>query len=277
MIAKMSHVPQVSSYAPVSNCLERGGCGVGCSQEPFVYRVSSITIDDLPEFAALSGDDREPLTQVTSELWSKGHSWPEWCFILERDGQVVGSAGFCVIQTARPELLGSLPPDELFLFTINLLSRDEDYARAGRLLLANSLTPIAEQVPPLLEARTNNEVNADHTKRRALFEGVGMTLFQEKEGFVWQDDGQMPAVPERLQFRSLEEVGQDEHARVMGGSIEGTLDRNDRYYHGLAGPENWAKDDAGNRCNGGRCSALAPCLRSRRGRGLRCSLALQRT
>ena len=45
---------------------------------------------------------------------------------------------------------------------------------------------------------------------------------------------------DRLIFRPLLEVGERAYKAVMAPCGEGTLDRNDHYYWGLAGPDNWA-------------------------------------
>ena len=74
---------------------------------------------------------------------------------------------------------------------------------------------------------------------------AGFTLFQEKAGFVWTDDGGVQALPERLEFRSIAEVGSEAFARAMGAVIAGTLDRNDRWYREACGPEGWGREMVG--------------------------------
>jgi len=95
-------------------------------------------------------------------------------------------------------------------------------------------------VPDLLEVRINNEYHPDAAAMCRLLETCGMTLFHEKQGFSWVDDGAPIEIGDRLDFRSLPEVGEDTYRSVIAPCGEGTLDRNDRYYWEGCGPDNWA-------------------------------------
>jgi GNAT superfamily N-acetyltransferase len=95
--------------------------------------------------------------------------------------------------------------------------------------------------PPLFTHLTvHNEFHTHPEERVAALEAAGCALFQEKHGYVWVDDGQTVGVPDRLEFRTLEEVGDEAYGAVMGPTQEGTLDRNDVYYWGGTGPDAWA-------------------------------------
>jgi RimJ/RimL family protein N-acetyltransferase len=74
-----------------------------------------------------------------------------------------------------------------------------------------------------------------------------MPLFQEKEGFLWQagePERPLERAP-RLQFRSAEVLGGEPFARVMARAVVGTLDRQDRYYRELVGPDAWGREMLG--------------------------------
>jgi hypothetical protein len=102
-------------------------------------------------------------------------------FVLEDEAQPVGRVAFAVEPTCPPELLGELPPDELFLTDLEL-SSDGDWLSAGRHLIPEALVAIAGTVPDRLQVRTNPEARVEHAKRVALFDALGMDLSQEKEG-----------------------------------------------------------------------------------------------
>ena len=65
----------------------------------------------------------------------------------------------------------------------------------------------------------------DHRERRIeLLESVGFAFRRETGRFEWRG-GQPPAIPERLSFRTLVEVGEDTFVEAMREVSEGTLDR----------------------------------------------------
>jgi RimJ/RimL family protein N-acetyltransferase len=196
-------------------------------------------VDSVEEFAGLPGDPEDYAAMVT-EMWETGESRPEWCFLLADGSEVVGRVGFLVTPTTTdPAWLGTLPPEELFLFGLHL-PWEGDYLAAGQRLITEATQAIAGQVPDILEVRINNSLHPHHQERARLMEEAGMELFQEKHGFTWVDDGATRDLDERLAFRSVAEIGVDAYREVMAPCGEGTLDRNDRYYWSGCGPQNWA-------------------------------------
>lgn len=149
----------------------------------------------------------------------------------------LGTAVFSVEPTCPPEFLGELPPEELYLVEL-ALPWDGDWTAAGRRLISEALGGIGV-VPDRLQVRTNPEAHDEHAKRVALFDALGMELFQEKEGFTWTDSGEAITVPDRLEFRTIAEVGRDRYRDVIAGVGEGTLDRNDFYYRSNMDPKDW--------------------------------------
>jgi ribosomal protein S18 acetylase RimI-like enzyme len=97
----------------------------------------------------------------------------------------------------------------------------------------------------VLDSRLNPEVHDHLDERRRLLEGAGLSIFQEKEGFWWEDDGAPIDDAGRLSYRSLAELGRPAFSAVFGRGPEGTLDRNDRYYWTRCGPDGWAAEMLG--------------------------------
>jgi ribosomal protein S18 acetylase RimI-like enzyme len=150
--------------------------------------------------------------------------------------------------TSDPTWLGTLPPAELFVIGFEF----GGYLDAGRLLLTEAVRALPDDVPSIVQMTTNSERHPDHKARLAVMEACGFELFSEKLGYSWVDEGPID-VPGRLRFESISAIGLDAYRSVMAPCGEGTLDRNDRYYWGGCGPENWAaqmtaffsEDDAG--------------------------------
>jgi ribosomal protein S18 acetylase RimI-like enzyme len=96
-----------------------------------------------------------------------------------------------------------------------------------------------------IDARINAADHPAPGRARAVLEAAGFGLLQEKEGFVWTDDGTPVHVPARLTFRSLRDVGEDAFIAAMAAGCAATLDRNDRYFYALVGPEGWGREMMG--------------------------------
>lgn len=159
-------------------------------------------VNGVEEFVGVPGDP-EDYGALVSGLWDSGGSRPEWCFLLEDGSTKVGRIGFRVAPTVSdPAWLGSLPPEELFVFGLHL-PWDGDYMDTGRRLIAEATAGISDEVPDLLEVRVNSSVHSHTEARRRLLTASGMDLFQEKVGFTWTDEGGGFDAGERLQYRSV--------------------------------------------------------------------------
>jgi GNAT superfamily N-acetyltransferase len=146
-----------------------------------------------------------------------------------------GTVVFRVEPTCPPEFLGELPPEELYLSELSWVG---DWRAAGRRLIIDALGEL-DGVPDRLQVRTNPELHPEFEQRVALFESLGMELFQEKEGFTWNDDGRPTDVPGRLEFVSIADTGANRFRDVIAAVGEATLDRNDRYYRSHMDPADW--------------------------------------
>jgi len=164
----------------------------------------------------------------------------EWRFVAEDGGRRIGGVTLSLAPTTSdPAWLGTLPSHELTASGLDL-PWDSDYLEIGSRLLTSATAALGDAVPDQVQTRVNRDYHEHVEERRALLGGSGLSLFQEKQGFRWVDDGTPIEVSPRLVFVTVEEIGTAAFAAVMGRCGEGTLDRNDRYYWGGCGAENWA-------------------------------------
>jgi hypothetical protein len=77
-------------------------------------------------------------------------------------------------------------------------------------------------------------------QRLALFGSREFTLWQEKEGFWWADDGQQLPAPDGVIVRTLAETGRERYAGVIAACTAGTLDRIDADAIASMGGAGWA-------------------------------------
>lgn len=191
------------------------------------------TVHDAADFVGDSDHVPDPI----QTLWDSGDSRPEWCFVAEDGGTRLGRVGLRVSPTTSdPAWLGTLPAYEGAVYGLEVSgSRD-----VGRNLFAHAAGEIGTALPATLELRLNTAFRDDARTLANLAEGWGFTLFQEKQGFEWTDDGSEIDISNRLEFRTVDETGVEAYRSVMARCGEGTLDRNDRYYWEGCGPDNWA-------------------------------------
>jgi RimJ/RimL family protein N-acetyltransferase len=191
------------------------------------------SVDDL----SLAGGD-DDLRPFVEEAWADGSSRPGWCFVVERDGEVVGRVGFTLEpSTSDPAWLGTLPPTELHAFGL----RWHGGPAVGARLLAHAFRELGGLGPAHAEVRVNRRREPAHRDQVAVLASMG-ELFQEKAGFELDGTTLAGAVlPERLRWADVDEVGVERYATIMGRCGEGTLDRNDAYYWGHCGPDNWGR------------------------------------
>lgn len=191
------------------------------------------TVHDAADFV---GDSDLDLGSIQT-LWDSGDSRPEWCFVADDGGSRLGRVGFRVSPTTSdPAWLGTLPAYEAAVYGLEVSGSRE----VGRRLFAHAVREIGTALPATLELRLNTAFRDDARALATLAEGWGFTLFQEKRGFEWKDDGSDVDLPRRLEFLSVDEAGIEAYRSVMARCGEGTLDRNDRYYWEGCGPDNWA-------------------------------------
>jgi ribosomal protein S18 acetylase RimI-like enzyme len=91
-----------------------------------------------------------------------------------------------------------------------------------------------------LHLTANTEVHDWIPERIALFESLGFSLWQEKEGFWFTDHGQELPPPDGVSVRTLAEIGRDAFIDVIAACTPGTLDRVDADAIAAMGTHRWA-------------------------------------
>jgi ribosomal protein S18 acetylase RimI-like enzyme len=115
---------------------------------------------------------------------------------------------------------------------------DKGEVEAARAVIETTVA--AAQTGTELQLTANTEVHDWIPERVALFESVGFTLWQEKEGFWFADIGQEMPPPEGVQVHTLAEIGGDAFIEVIAACTPGTLDRVDADWIASIGAHRWA-------------------------------------
>lgn len=174
-------------------------------------------------------NDRSLLTGRPSEAAS--------VLLLERDGTAVAWITIDELETCPRHLLGSLPQTEMVVTDLVF----EGHVPEERLvaLVRQGLDDARSNTAEYVRYRVNPEFTAQAALARAAVERAGMQLFQEKEGLHLDPTG--IGTDGVLEFRSLDDIGQEAFVPVIASIGRGTLDRNDRWFHERAGETNWAQ------------------------------------
>jgi ribosomal protein S18 acetylase RimI-like enzyme len=179
--------------------------------------VRAISADELTLFACIGEHPlgADGLANAIHKSWDDGECHPEWCFVVEQDGQLVGRLGY----------EGTvLTPHELTLIAL-WLPWDADYLNPGIPLIQESLRAMFAFGWSYIERRIHS--NREHAQaEQILLLKSGIPLAQEKGAYTLKVTDLTP-VPNRLIFRSTVEVGFDAIPNTIAQIMDGTLDRVD--------------------------------------------------
>ncbi len=201
-------------------------------------RTRPIRADELDLFVEAGGhpEYREEVKQYLTSMFAVGSMRPEWCIVAEDENRHVGRAALWALP-------GMEEPLALVLLDVPW---EYNHLGVGRRLLEDVLAHAralgAEEIEHVIDAPPMPPQFQHHPEKRVeLLEGVGFAFRRETGRFEWRG-GEPPAVPGRLSFRTLEEVGEEAFVDVMGRISEGTLDREIREERERLGPQRAARE-----------------------------------
>lgn len=184
-------------------------------------RTRPIRADELDLFIEVGGcqDHREEVIDYLRSMFAAGSMRREWCFVAEEEGRPLGRVAFWTL----PGM------DEPFALVLLDVDWEGDYIDVGTLLLRDVLNEArrlgAKDLEHVLDDPPMRPQFQHHPEERVeLLRSVGFSLGRETDRFEWRGE-EPPAVPDRLQFRTLEEVGEAAFVEAMRRVSEGTLDR----------------------------------------------------
>lgn len=179
--------------------------------------------DELDLFVEASSESRHPreIKQYIESMFAAGSMRPEWCFVIEGEDRPIG-------RVALWTLPGMSEPLDLVL--LDLRWEEPDHPTTGTRLLRRVLEEArdlgAREVGYVLDAPPMWPQWQYYPKERAgMLVRAGFIVERETIRFEWRSGNAPPSVPERLVFRSLEEVGKAAFVDAVVRVSEDTLDR----------------------------------------------------
>ncbi|MBD0356818.1 MAG: GNAT family N-acetyltransferase [Rubrobacter sp.] len=202
-------------------------------------RTRPVRADELDVFveAAGSPDHRKEVRRYLQSMFAAGSMRPEWCFVaLEEEDRSLGRVA-----------LWTLPGmEEPFALVLLDVPWEDHYMGVGTRLLGDVLSEArrlgAKEIEHVLDAPPMRPQFQHHPEKRVeLLESVGFDFRRETGRFEWRG-GEPNEQPERLSFRTLEEVGDEAFVEAMRRVSEGTLDREIREERERLGPLQAARE-----------------------------------
>jgi RimJ/RimL family protein N-acetyltransferase/GNAT superfamily N-acetyltransferase len=202
-------------------------------------RTRPVGADELDLFveAASSPGHRKEVRRYLHSMFAADSMRPEWCFVAqeEEEDRPLGGVAFWTLP-------GMDAPLALVLLD---LPWNGDYMGVGTRLLGDVLNEArrlgAEEIEHVLDVPAMRPQFQYHPQKRIeLLESFGFAFKRETSRFEWRE-GEPNSEPERLSFRTLEEVGDEAFIDAMRRVSEGTLDREIREARARLGPQEAAR------------------------------------
>ena len=184
-------------------------------------RTRIVRAEELDLFVEVGGapERRREVKGYVEDMFAAGSMRPEWCFVLEDGDRAVGRVA-----------LWTLPKSEKPLDAVLLdVPWKGEHRRIGELLLVDVLGEAralgAEEIGHVLDSPPIWPQFQQHPEERAeLLRLAGFAPKRETVRFEWRG-GTVPEASGRLEFRALEDVGEEAFVDAVTRVTEGTLDR----------------------------------------------------
>ncbi|MFO7814504.1 MAG: GNAT family N-acetyltransferase [Halanaerobiales bacterium] len=197
--------------------------------------VYNIQEKDLNKFI-LSANDNPDLKRTVESLWKDGFSKPAWCFVLEEE-KIIGRIGYW----ASPD-----NKREVRIFGLLLPWEREDLLTIGEKILTESLQKMKKQGAKYVNYQIHTEEDKPVDTLKQIFKLAGMKQIQAKKRYKLSKKTYESIAKNRLNYKSLKEVGKDLFIEVIKKVTRGTLDKEDELSVSNLGEQKDAKNHLNN-------------------------------
>lgn len=180
--------------------------------------VRNINKEEVTEFCSLGleNDGAISFRDRILKAWEERRSYPEWCFVVEEDGRFLARVAFDIFPSE---------PKNLMVWAL-YVPEGEDYFKIGQELFKGAIEKFRDKGFRLIEHHLYGNDNSKFNQSRELFLSSGFKILQEKRSYLFTRE-QLPELSERLIFKSLREVGEEEFIKAVKIVTEKTLDSYD--------------------------------------------------
>lgn len=188
-----------------------------------MLNIRQMGTHELAAFAAIGTPAAEAavVEAYLEKMIGLGSIRPEWCFIIEEDGQACGRIAYWTIPKSGVPVA---------MVLLELPWERSDYLPIGSALLTHTLPLMqaigASSIEYVLDQPAMAPQFQHHLKQRLNFlEQAGFSLQRETNRFEWKTDSTLPPHPHALRYRSLPEVGEAAYIDAIMQASKETLDQ----------------------------------------------------
>jgi len=191
-------------------------------------KVLSIEETGVENFFVPFNDDKN-FKKAVKELWEKGISLPGWCFVLEKNGEIIGRSGFFASSESKRKV-------KMFGLVLPVGEQKESGIFLKKVFGFLKRTGVEE-----VEYQVHLGVEEITGGLKKILEDLGMEKKQTKKSFLLETHNYHLGKENRLEFKNLVQVGSQFFKRAILEVTRGTLDREDRENMRIVGEEKAAE------------------------------------
>ncbi len=180
----------------------------------------TILAHEIERFVEAAGDPdhNEDIADYAQKMFAAGSMRPEWCYIVEETERPSG-------RVALWTLPGMEKPLDLVLLDVDWGDLDAGVTLL-RTVLEEARSLGADEVGHVIDSPPMwPQWQGSPERRVGLLERCGFALSRETSRFEWRRGVAVPAETRRLEFRTLDEVGEAAFVDAIARVSEDTLDR----------------------------------------------------
>lgn len=162
-------------------------------------------------------EKRNQFKDTVEELYQKGFSFSEWCFILKKEDKIIGRVGFWTPGENNAVIFGLVLP-----WMSNIIFK------LGQKLLRESFKSIQSQGVEYIESQLDTSENEIFVLSKKLYQQVGLKKINVKKRFELNIDDYNYTDNNRLKYKSLNDVEQNFFIKIIKEVTKKTLDKEDR-------------------------------------------------
>jgi RimJ/RimL family protein N-acetyltransferase len=179
-----------------------------------VYNISETEIN---KFTSLSKDS-DTFSKTVKSFWTDGLSSPEWCFVVEKKGKIVGRIGFWASPKNKKDIR---------IFGLELPWNDNILISNGKMLLNKCLQKMKTQGAKFVSSQIHSDDEGFDLSKQ-LYEQIGMEQSQSKKRFYITKKLYDAESENRLKYKSLDQTGENTFVETIKEVTKETLDQDDK-------------------------------------------------
>ncbi|MCF8008472.1 MAG: hypothetical protein K9K32_01790 [Halanaerobiales bacterium] len=173
-----------------------------------------MNIDNISKFTKFKDED-DDFIDTAKVLYKKKLSKPDWCFVAEKDNQVYGRVGYW----------SALDKKEVaHIFGFDLVLDQIKTLQIDKKLLQHSFQDMNDQGFKKIKAQTHSNDGDIYKVSNQFYQSIGMDKTQLKKRFQLNTNQYDQRKYNRLEYKSLKEIGKEKFMNVLEDVSNDSLD-----------------------------------------------------